>query len=198
MVNDLNDSALLLDFQSGNNSSFKILFLRHKKRIFANINLKIRDTDISNDILQETFIKVYKLIKKGSYIEKGKFLPWVIRISHNMVMDYYRNKKRSKIIYEKDMKYSFLNFNHQKDFQKEKIISDKTLSKTLSKMIDKLPQPQKEIVRLRFFENFSFKEIAEMNNISINTALGRVRYSINNLRKEMDKSLLKKDLMEIV
>ena len=198
MVNDLNDSALLLDFQSGNNSSFKILFLRHKKRIFANINLKIRDTDISNDILQETFIKVYKLIKKGSYIEKGKFLPWVIRISHNMVMDYYRNKKRSKIIYEKDMKYSFLNFNHQKDFQKEKIISDKTLSKILSKMIDKLPQPQKEIVRLRFFENFSFKEIAEMNNISINTALGRVRYSINNLRKEMDKSLLKKDLMEIV
>ena len=198
MVNDLNDSALLLDFQNGNNSSFKILFLRHKKRILNNINLKIRDTDISNDILQETFIKVYKLIKKGSYIEKGKFLPWVIRISHNMVMDYYRNKKRSKIIYEKDMKYSFLNFNHEKDFQNEKIISDKTLSKTLSKMIDKLPQSQKEIVKLRFFENFSFKEIAEMNNISINTALGRVRYSINNLRKEMDKSLLKNDLMEIV
>ena len=113
-------------------------------------------------------------------------------------MDYYRNKKRSKIIYEKDMKYSFLNFNHEKDFQNEKIISDKTLSKTLSKMIDKLPQSQKEIVKLRFFENFSFKEIAEMNNISINTALGRVRYSINNLRKEMDKSLLKNDLMEIV
>ena len=198
MVNGLSDSALLLDFQNGNNSSFKILFLRHKKRIFNHINLKIRDTDISNDILQETFIKVYKLIMKGSYIEKGKFLPWVIRISHNMVMDYYRNKKRSKIIYEKDMKYSFLNFNHEKDFQNEKIISDKTLSKILSKMIDKLPQSQKEIVRLRFFENFSFKEIAEMNNISINTALGRVRYSINNLRKEMDKSLLKKDLMEIV
>ena len=198
MVNDLNDSALLLDFQNGNISSFKVLFLRHKKRIFNNINLKIRDTDISNDILQETFIKVYKLLKKGSYIEKGKFLSWVIRISHNMVMDYYRNKKRSKIIYEKDMKYSFLNFKHEKDFQNEKIISDKTLSKILSKMIDKLPQSQKEIVRLRFFENFSFKEIAEMNNISINTALGRVRYSINNLRKEMDKSLLKKDLMEIV
>ena len=198
MVNGLSDSALLLDFQNGNNSSFKILFLRHKKRIFNHINLKIRDTDISNDILQETFIKVYKLIMKGSYIEKGKFLPWVIRISHNMVMDYYRNKKRSKIIYEKDMKYSFLNFKHEKDFQNEKIISDKTLSKILSKMIDKLPQSQKEIVKLRFFENFSFKEIAEMNNISINTALGRVRYSINNLRKEMDKSLLKKDLMEIV
>ena len=198
MVNDLNDSALLLDFQNGNINSFKILFLRHKKSIFNNINLKIRDTDLSNDILQETFIKVYKLLKKGSYIEKGKFLPWLIRISHNMVMDYYRNKKRSKIIYEKDMKYSFLNFNHEKDFQNEKIISDKTLSKILSKMIDKLPQSQKEIVRLRFFENFSFKEIAEMNNISINTALGRVRYSLNNLRKEMDKSLLKKDLMEIV
>ena len=94
--------------------------------------MKIRDTDLSNDILQETFIKVYKLLKKGSYIEKGKFLPWLIRISHNMVMDYYRNKKRSKIIYEKDMKYSFLNFNHEKDFQNEKIISDKTLSKILS------------------------------------------------------------------
>ena len=96
------------------------------------------------------------------------------------------------------MKYSFLNVDHEKDFQTERIISDKTLSKTLKDMIDKLPESQKEIVKLRFYENFSFKEIAEMNNISINTALGRVRYSINNLRKEMDKSLLKKDLMELV
>jgi len=198
MNNSLNDSTLLDEFKNGDNSSFKTLFLKHKRRIFNYINSKTLDSQISNDILQETFIKVFKLIRKGSYIEQGKFVPWVIRISHNLVMDYYRNKKRSKIIYEKDMKYSFLNVDHEKDFQTERIISDKTLSKTLKDMIDKLPESQKEIVRLRFYENFSFKEIAEMNNISINTALGRVRYSINNLRKEMDKSLLKKDLMELV
>ena len=198
MVNYVDDSVLLNRFKSGNNNSFHSLFLRHKKRIFNYINSKVLDVDISNDILQETFIKVFKIIRKGSYNEQGKFLPWILRISHNLVMDHFRYKKRSKMIYEKDLYYTFSNIKSSDDSFKEKIISDKTLSKTLSKMIDQLPESQKEIVKLRFFENLSFKEIAEMNNISINTALGRVRYSINNLRKTMDKSLLKTKLMELV
>ncbi|RCL65100.1 MAG: RNA polymerase sigma factor, partial [Cryomorphaceae bacterium] len=141
---------------------------------------------------------VFKIIKKGSYNEQGKFLPWVLRISHNLVMDHFRKEKRSKIIYEKDLYNTFSNIKSSENSLKENIISDKTLSKTLSSMINTLPDSQKEIVKLRFFENLSFREIAEINNISINTALGRVRYSLNNLRKSMDKSSIKTELMELV
>lgn len=198
MVNFVEDSILLDRYRLGNNTSFQTLFLRHKKRIFNYINSKVSDVDVSNDILQETFIKVFKIIKKGSYNEQGKFLPWVLRISHNLVMDHFRKEKRSKIIYEKDLYNTFSSIKSSENSLKENIISDKTLSKTLSSMINTLPDSQKEIVKLRFFENLSFREIAEINNISINTALGRVRYSLNNLRKSMDKSSIKTELMELV
>jgi RNA polymerase sigma-70 factor (ECF subfamily) len=194
----IDDSVLLDRYKSGNKTSFQKLFLRHKQRIFNYINSKVLDTDISNDILQETFIKVFKVLRKGSYSEQGKFLPWVLRISHNLVMDHFRKVKRSKVIYEKDLYNSFSNIKFSDNSFKEKVISDKTLSKTLSLMIDELPESQKEIVKLRFFQNLSFKEIAEINNISINTALGRVRYSLNNLRKTMNKSKLKTELLEMV
>ena len=198
MVNFVEDSILIDRYRLGNNTSFQTLFLRHKKRIFNYINSKVSDVDVSNDILQETFIKVFKIIKKGSYNEQGKFLPWMLRISHNLVMDHFRKEKRSKIIYEKDLYNTFSNIKSSENSLKENIISDKTLSKTLSSMINTLPDSQKEIVKLRFFENLSFREIAEINNISINTALGRVRYSLNNLRKSMDKSSIKTELMELV
>ncbi len=198
MVNYIEDSVLLVNYKLGDNSSFEILFLRHKQRIFNYINSKVLDVDISNDILQNTFIKIFKIIRKGSYNEQGKFLPWVLRISHNLVMDHFRRVKRSKMIYEKDFLKKLSNTKSSDNSFNEKIISDKTLSKTLATMIEKLPQSQKEIIKLRFFENLSFKEIALMNDISINTALGRVRYSLNNLRKAMDKSRLKTELMELV
>ena len=194
----IDDSVLLDRYKLGNNTSFQKLFSRHKQRIFNYINSKVLDTDISNDILQETFIKVFKILRKGSYSEQGKFLPWVLRISHNLVMDHFRKVKRSKVIYEKDLYNSFSNIKSSDNSFKERVISDKTLSKTLSLMIDELPESQKEIVKLRFFQNLSFKEIAEINNISINTALGRVRYSLNNLRKTMNKSKLKTELLELV
>ena len=198
MVNYVQDSVLLINYRSGDSSSFKILFLRHKQRIFNYINSKVLNVDISNDILQDTFIKVFKIIRKGSYNEQGKFLPWVLRISHNLVMDHFRKVKRSKMIYEKDLYKQLSCTKSCENSFDEKIISDKTLSKTLNTMIDTLPQSQKEIIKLRFFENLSFKEIALMNDISINTALGRVRYSLNNLRKTMNKSRLKTELFELV
>lgn len=198
MVNYVQDSVLLINYRSGDSSSFKILFLRHKQRIFNYINSKVLNVDISNDILQDTFIKVFKIIRKGSYNEQGKFLPWVLRISHNLVMDHFRKVKRSKMIYEKDLFKQLSCTKSCENSFDEKIISDKTLSKTLNTMIDTLPQSQKEIIKLRFFENLSFKEIALMNDISINTALGRVRYSLNNLRKTMNKSRLKTELFELV
>jgi RNA polymerase sigma-70 factor (ECF subfamily) len=197
MVNFNEDSVLLNRFKSGDNNSFKLLFLKYKSRIFNYINYKVSDIDISNDILQETFIKVFKILGRGTYNEQGKFLPWVLRISHNLVMDHFRKEKRSKIIYEKDMYQSFVNIKSNENLDSKNVISDKTLSKTLNEMIDNLPDSQKEIVKLRFFENLSFKDIAKKNDISINTALGRVRYSLNNLRKQMDKSELKNELMEI-
>ena len=194
MANFSNDTSTSLVSKSTYPSSLDSLFIMHKKRIFNYINSKIKDVDVSNDILQETFIKVFKVLKNGKYVEKGKFLSWVLRISHNLVMDYFRNKKRSKIIFEKDLNCLIANMNCGFEQKQKKMLSDETIRKVLSKMIDKLPQDQKEIVNLRFFQNYSFREIAEINNISINTALGRVRYSIINLKNEMKKSIIKNEL----
>ena len=194
MANFSSDTSTSLVSKSTYPSSLDSLFIMHKKRIFNYINSKIKDVDVSNDILQETFIKVFKVLKNGKYVEKGKFLSWVLRISHNLVMDYFRNKKRSKIIFEKDLNCLIANMNCGFEQKQKKMLSDETIRKVLSKMIDKLPQEQKEIVKLRFFQNYSFREIAEINNISINTALGRVRYSIINLKNEMKKSIIKNEL----
>ena len=194
MANFSFDTTKRLVSQSSHPISLDSLFIMHKKRIFNYINSKIKDVDVSNDILQETFIKVFKVLKNGKYVEKGKFLSWVLRISHNLVMDYFRNKKRSKIIFEKDLNCLIANMNCGFEQKQKKMLSDETIRKVLSKMIDKLPHEQKEIVNLRFFQNYSFREIAEINNISINTALGRVRYSIINLKNEMKKSIIKNEL----
>jgi RNA polymerase sigma-70 factor (ECF subfamily) len=124
-------------------------------------------------------------------------LPWVLRIAHNLVMDHFRTVKRLKLNYENDMYDIFSKLNSDFSDNDGKVISDKTLSKVLLEMIDQLPDSQKEIVKLRFYEDLTFKQIAEMNGISINTALGRIRYSINNLRKKMNQSALKNELKEL-
>ena len=197
MANHVCDSVLIDRYKSGNSFSFETLFLRHKQRIFNYINSKTIDIDVSNDILQETFIKVFSLVKTGKYNEQGKFLPWVLRISHNLVMDHFRAIKRSKLNYNNNMNQVFSKLYVEDSIKENNIISDNTLSKVLTEMIDQLPESQKQIVKLRFYENLTFKEIAEINNISINTALGRIRYSINNLRKKMDDSCLKNELKEL-
>jgi RNA polymerase sigma-70 factor (ECF subfamily) len=197
MVNHVCDSVLIDRYKSGNTYSFETLFLRHKQRIFNYINSKVIDIDVSNDILQETFIKVFNLVKTGKYNEQGKFLPWVLRISHNLVMDHFRAIKRSKLNYNNNMNQVFSKLYLEDSIKENNIISDNTLSKVLTEMIDQLPESQKQIVKLRFYENLTFKEIAEINNISINTALGRIRYSINNLRKKMNDSCLKNELKEL-
>tara|TARA_B110000914_G_scaffold108112_1_gene94732 strand:+ start:52 stop:654 length:603 start_codon:yes stop_codon:yes gene_type:complete len=197
MVNHVCDSVLIDRYKSGNTYSFETLFLRHKQRIFNYINSKTIDIDVSNDILQETFIKVFNLVKTGKYNEQGKFLPWVLRISHNLVMDHFRAIKRSKLNYNNNMNQVFSKLYLEDSIKENNIISDNTLSKVLTEMIDQLPESQKQIVKLRFYENLTFKEIAEINNISINTALGRIRYSINNLRKKMNDSCLKNELKEL-
>ena len=197
MANHVCDSVLIDRYKSGNTYSFETLFLRHKQRIFNYINSKVIDIDVSNDILQETFIKVFNLVKTGKYNEQGKFLPWVLRISHNLVMDHFRAIKRSKLNYNNNMNQVFSKLYLEESIKENNIISDNTLSKVLTEMIDQLPESQKQIVKLRFYENLTFKEIAEINNISINTALGRIRYSINNLRKKMNDSCLKNELKEL-
>ncbi len=197
MANHVCDSVLIDRYKSGNSFSFETLFLRHKQRIFNYINSKTIDIDVSNDILQETFIKVFNLVKTGKYNEQGKFLPWVLRISHNLVMDHFRAIKRSKLNYNNNMNQVFSKLYLEDSIKENNIISDNTLSKVLTEMIDQLPKSQKQIVKLRFYENLTFKEIAEINNISINTALGRIRYSINNLRKKMNDSCLKNELKEL-
>ena len=197
MANHVCDSVLIDRYKSGNSFSFETLFLRHKQRIFNYINSKTIDIDVSNDILQETFIKVFSLVKTGKYNEQGKFLPWVLRISHNLVMDHFRAIKKSKLNYNNNMNQVFSKLYLEESIKENNIISDNTLSKILTEMIDQLPESQKQIVKLRFYENLTFKEIAEINNISINTALGRKRYSINNLRKKMNDSCLKNELKEL-
>ncbi|MFD0762041.1 sigma-70 family RNA polymerase sigma factor [Lutibacter aestuarii] len=180
------DGVLVSNYINGNEKSLEILIVRHKQRIFSFILSKVLDRDIAEDIFQDTFIKVIKTLKRGAYNEEGKFLPWVMRIAHNLVIDHFRRNKRIPT------------FNNTDEFDIFSVISDEVLNveKQLIKnqilndvrgLIDELPDDQKEVLLMRMYRDMSFKEIAENTDVSINTALGRMRYALINLRKLIEK-----------
>ncbi|PID68019.1 MAG: RNA polymerase subunit sigma-24 [Flavobacteriia bacterium] len=181
-----NESLLIKSYIAGDESALEELIYKYKNRIYSFIYNKISDRDIAEDIFQETFIKVIKTMKRGSYKEQGKFLPWVLRISHNLIIDYYRkgNKLQAVELGNDIDIFSFIadgELSAENEMIKEQIFSD------LRKMIQKLPDDQKEVLIMRMYKDMSFKEIAEETNVSINTALGRMRYALLNLRKLIDK-----------
>jgi len=183
----ISDQDLIKDYLKGNESCLEQLILRHKKKIFSSIYLLVKDKCIAEDIFQDTFFKVINTLKGGKYNEEGKFLPWVLRIAHNLSIDHFRREKRTPTIKTSEDFDIFRIIGQQDESIEDKILR-KQSHKDLRKLVTELPQEQKEVVILRHFANLSFKEISEITNVSINTALGRMRYALNNLRKLIEEN----------
>jgi len=178
----ITDAVLVKNYMSGDESALSVLINRHKQRIFSFIYSKVFDRDVAEDIFQDAFIKVIKNLKLGKYNEEGKFLPWVMRISHNLVIDHFRKTNRMP------------KFDNSGDFNIFSVLGDPTLNAEkqiikeqvecdLRRLIQELPEDQKEVLVMRMYRDMSFKEISERTGVSINTALGRMRYALINLRK---------------
>lgn len=180
------DGVLVHNYISGNEKALEVLILRHKQRIYSFILSKVLDREIAEDIFQDTFIKVINTLKRRAYNEEGKFLPWVMRIAHNLIIDHFRRNKRIP------------KFNNTDEFDIFSVISDEVLNvekqlirtqimDDVRELIEELPDDQREVLIMRMYKDMSFKEIAENTDVSINTALGRMRYALINLRKLIEK-----------
>ena len=176
------DSILIEHYLDGNEIALEYIINKHQQKIFNFIYSKVHDRDISEDIFQETFIKVIKTLKNGVYNEEGKFLPWVMRISHNLVIDFFRKNNRIKTINSKE-DIDIFQFISDGSPNAESVLINDQIIKDIQKLIQELPDDQKEVLIMRLYRDMSFKEIAENTKVSINTALGRMRYAIINLRK---------------
>ena len=182
----LDDAILVSDYINGNERALEALVLRHKMKIYNFIYSKVFDRDTAEDIFQETFIKVIKTLKRGVYNEEGKFLPWVMRIAHNLVIDFFRKNNRIPIFDNND-DYDIFQLISDGNPTAERSMIDEQVVEDLQKLIVELPQDQKDVLTMRLYKDMSFKEIAESTGVSINTALGRMRYAIINLRKLVDE-----------
>tara|TARA_B100000900_G_scaffold415743_1_gene446954 strand:- start:2733 stop:3320 length:588 start_codon:yes stop_codon:yes gene_type:complete len=175
------DRDLISNYLKGDNNSFEFLLNRHKNKVFSYIISKVKNRDLAEDIFQDTFVKVIHSLQKGKYNEEGKFLPWMMRIAHNLIIDYFRRSNKMKNIRSTDDFNIFDILNNGARSQEEDMIR-KRIHVDLKLLIDLLPLEQKDVIKLRYFEDKSFKEIASLTNVSINTALGRMRYALINLR----------------
>ena len=184
------DRDLINAYVKGNEKAFEILLMRHKNKIHRFISMKLRDNDLTEDIFQETFIKIINTLKSGAYNEEGKFLPWAMRIAHNLVIDHFRKSSRVRLISESSSKNDDFNiFSTLKltDENIEQAITRGELESQMVELVEYLPDTQRDILKMRIFQDLSFQDISEMENISINTALGRMRYALINLRKLIEK-----------
>ena len=177
------DDTLITLFQQGDNSAFDALLNRYKERLYTYIFLCVQNREIAEDVFQDTFMKAIVNIKSNHYNEKGRFLGYLLRISRNLIIDYFRDEQNSQFISPTDVGYDIFNDKDLCESSVEERLSDSQIVQDIRKLIRFLPQPQQEIVMMRFYKGMSFKEIAEAKNISINTALGRVRYAILNMRR---------------
>lgn len=179
----LTDEQLVRSYEQGCNEAFEVLLLRHKDRLYGYIYNITRDRDLTEDIFQEAFIKAITTIKQGRYTDSGRFFAWISRIAHNLVIDSFRKDENEKMCSTDDENYNILNNAKLYDTSiQDSIVYEETL-KDVVLLLDYLPENQRTIIEMRFYKDLSFKEIAEIENISINTALGRMRYAILNLRK---------------
>ncbi len=180
------DALLVKNYIAGDENALSVLIQRHQSKIYGFIYSKLSDRDIADDIFQDTFIKVIKTLKSNSYNEEGKFLPWVMRISHNLIIDHYRRNKKMPMFREtEDFSIFSIMSDNVPNIESQLITSQ--VENDLRKLIQELPVDQKEVLMMRMYQDLSFKEISELTGVSINTALGRMRYAIMNLRKVIDK-----------
>lgn len=183
----LSDTTLIAEFLSGNSNSFPILLDRYQKRVYGFIYSKVHDPDLANDIFQDTFIKVVKNLRLGKYNDEGRFLSWVIRIAHNLIMDHYRKIKRLPKHESKIENFDVLDRLAEQNSSIEESMIETQIHADLSLLIEELPDSQKEVLRMRLYQDMSFKEIGDQTGVSINTALGRMRYAVINLRKMIEE-----------
>jgi len=179
----ISDQDLIKGYLHGNEACLEQLIARHKRKIFSSIYHMVKDKYLAEDIFQDTFVKVIDTLHKGKYNEEGKFLPWAARIAHNLVIDHFRKQKRAPMVSTTSEDFDIFDIlgQHDPGIEDEMLIQQS--HKDLRKLITQLPKEQKEVLILRHYANLSFKEISEMTGVSINTALGRMRYALNNLRK---------------
>ena len=176
------DQDLVKLYLNGSEVAFETLIQKHKDKVFAFILSKIKNYNLAHDVFQDTFIKVINSLKRGKYNEEGKFVPWVMRIAHNLVIDHFRRQKKTRSIAPTDDFNIFDVISNEEKNAEENMITDQITS-DVRKLIEELPEDQKEVLKMRYYRDMSFKEIAEITDVSINTALGRMRYAVINLRK---------------
>ncbi|MFR9524146.1 MAG: sigma-70 family RNA polymerase sigma factor [Rikenellaceae bacterium] len=179
----LSDSVLLNRYLTGEQSAISQLIERHSPRVRSYIRMMVKDHDLAEDLFQETFIKAVKVVDQGRYADNGRFLSWVLRIAHNIVIDHFRSKKSSHTIGESEAGYDVLgSLKFASEPIEDKIVHQQ-IADDVRRLVDFLPQGQQEVVRMRYYYDMSFKEIAEQSGVSINTALGRMRYALINMRR---------------
>lgn len=179
----LTDENLVKLYEKGNNQAFEILLFRYKSKVYTYIFLIVRNKELTEDIFQETFIKAIATIQQGRYVESGRFLGWINRIAHNLIIDHFRREKNENTFSADGLEYDIVNNAKLSEKSVEDTIYNEQVLTDVVHLIDYLPQSQQEVVRMRYFEDLSFKEIAERTEVSINTALGRMRYALLNMRR---------------
>ncbi|RNC87297.1 MAG: sigma-70 family RNA polymerase sigma factor [Winogradskyella sp.] len=182
----IQDAVLVKNYLNGDESALSVLINRHKQKIYSFIYSKVFDRDITEDVFQDTFIKVIKTLKLGKYNEEGKFLPWVMRIAHNLVIDHFRRNSRMPK-FDNAGEFSIFSVLSDSALNAEKSIIKNQVESDVRRIIQELPEDQKQVLVMRMYQDMSFKEISERTGVSINTALGRMRYALINLRKVIEQ-----------
>ncbi len=180
----LTDEELVVLYSEGNNEAFDILLTRYKDRIYSYIYYTVKDSDLTEDIFQETFVKVIMTIKQGRYVETGKFSSWVTRIAHNLIIDHFRQERNENLISnDEDEENDLFNRKELSEGTIEDALVTRQIHSDIRRLVAALPENQREVLIMRYYKNMSFKEIADATKVSINTALGRMRYALLNIRK---------------
>jgi RNA polymerase sigma-70 factor (ECF subfamily) len=187
------DSELVQLYVDGSEQAFEVLLLRHKSRIFQFVLSKVKDRDLANDLFQDTFIKIINTLKSGRYNDEGKFLPWAMRIAHNLIIDYFRKNNKVRFVTETTYQNTDFTIFHtlfDQSLNVEQSMMKDEIESQVVELIELLPDAQKDVLKMRMYQDLSFQEIAEQEDISINTALGRMRYALINLRKLIEEKQL--------
>jgi len=184
------DNTLVLNFIGGDQSAIETLIQRHKNRVYTYIFLIVKNQALAEDIFQDTFIKVIRSLKTGKYTENGKFISWVLRIAHNLIIDHFRKERLLNTVSNEDSEFDLFNSSKFSDENIEEKLVFEQITADIRRLIDELPDDQRQVIIMRHYLGLSFKEIAERTDVSINTALGRMRYALINLRKIIEKNNL--------
>lgn len=183
----LTDQQLIQEYLQGKKSAIETLISRHRSRVYNYILLIVKNSDLAEDIFQDTFIKVIRSLNQGRYKDNGKFVSWVLRIAHNLAIDHFRKEKQFQVLSNDDYESDIFNTSKLAEENIEDVMINKQITDEVKKLINELPDDQREVIMLRHYSGLSFKEIAEQTNVSINTALGRMRYALMNMRKVMEE-----------